>query len=188
MEGGSPILGFVILAMLVALYFIPTIVAKVRNHPNTTAIAILNVLLGWTLLGWVAAMVWACTATPSRQVVAVSADSLTAPNTDTRDCPFCAEPIKVAAVKCKHCGSNVPPMRKRARIVSSGWTLRVPCSDFLEMKKTEQFALDAGLPLLKADGNTAICGFFESEQEALEKSKLLGSDRRQEIQVSFVPD
>ncbi len=28
---------------------------------------------------------------------------------DERDCPFCAEPIKRAAVRCKHCGSELPP-------------------------------------------------------------------------------
>lgn len=25
----------------------------------------------------------------------------------TRPCPFCAEPIQAAAVKCKHCGSDL---------------------------------------------------------------------------------
>jgi hypothetical protein len=27
-----------------------------------------------------------------------------------RDCPFCAEQIKVQAIKCKHCGSDVEPI------------------------------------------------------------------------------
>lgn len=26
----------------------------------------------------------------------------------TRDCPYCAEPIKIAAIRCKHCGSDLP--------------------------------------------------------------------------------
>lgn len=42
-----------------ALYFIPTYEAWMRKHPSLTAITALNVLLGWTLLGWVAALVWA---------------------------------------------------------------------------------------------------------------------------------
>ncbi len=29
---------------------------------------------------------------------------------DTRDCPFCAETIKKAAILCKHCKSNIEPI------------------------------------------------------------------------------
>ena len=42
-----------------ALYFIPTIVAFARVHPSRRSIAVVNVLTGWTVLGWVAAFVWA---------------------------------------------------------------------------------------------------------------------------------
>ena len=42
-----------------ALYFLPTILAWRGGDPrkNFTAIAALNFLLGWTLLGWVVALV-----------------------------------------------------------------------------------------------------------------------------------
>lgn len=30
------------------------------------------------------------------------------PESETRLCPFCAEEVKAAAVKCKHCGSALP--------------------------------------------------------------------------------
>ena len=30
----------------------------------------------------------------------------------TRPCPFCAEPIRFEAIKCKHCGSTVPAMSR----------------------------------------------------------------------------
>lgn len=42
-------------------YFIPSTVANIRNHSKFTSILILNVFLGWTFLGWVVALVWACT-------------------------------------------------------------------------------------------------------------------------------
>jgi hypothetical protein len=49
-----------------ALYFLPAIVAHGRAHPKTTAIFTLDLLLGWTLVGWVAALVWALTHTGRR--------------------------------------------------------------------------------------------------------------------------
>jgi len=45
----------------VLLYFVPTIVAGNRIHPQTGAIFVLNLCLGWTLVGWVIALVWANT-------------------------------------------------------------------------------------------------------------------------------
>lgn len=47
------------LILCLAIYFLPSIVAVVRDHKNTTGIALLNLLLGWTLLFWVGALVWA---------------------------------------------------------------------------------------------------------------------------------
>ena len=40
---------------------VPAVVANCRGHHNQGAIFALNLLLGWTLSGWVAAFVWACT-------------------------------------------------------------------------------------------------------------------------------
>ena len=37
---------------------IPTIIAVKRRHPDTAAIVAVNLLLGWTLIGWVVALVW----------------------------------------------------------------------------------------------------------------------------------
>ena len=48
-------------AIFLAIYFIPAIVAWTRRHRQFMAIAVLNVLLGWTVLGWIGALVWACT-------------------------------------------------------------------------------------------------------------------------------
>ena len=45
-------LGFVI-------YFLPTILAFARNKRDTAAILLLNLFLGWTMIGWVVALVWA---------------------------------------------------------------------------------------------------------------------------------
>jgi hypothetical protein len=54
--------------VLLALYFAPTIVAAVRKHHNAVAIWALNLLLGWTVIGWIASLVWALTAVQRREV------------------------------------------------------------------------------------------------------------------------
>lgn len=48
-------------AFALALLFLPTLVAKSRNHPNTLAIFLVNLFFGWTFIGWVISLVWACT-------------------------------------------------------------------------------------------------------------------------------
>lgn len=40
------------------LYFIPTFVSLDRKSDKTLAIFFLNLLLGWTFIGWVVALVW----------------------------------------------------------------------------------------------------------------------------------
>jgi len=40
-------------------YFIPTIIALIRKHRDATAIFILNLFLGWSLIGWIISLVWA---------------------------------------------------------------------------------------------------------------------------------
>jgi hypothetical protein len=40
-------------------YFLPTIVALVRSKRDALSIFLLNLFLGWTLLGWIIALVWA---------------------------------------------------------------------------------------------------------------------------------
>jgi Superinfection immunity protein len=48
-------------AFAFALLFLPTLVAKSRNHPNTPAIFLVNLFFGWTFIGWVVSLIWACT-------------------------------------------------------------------------------------------------------------------------------
>lgn len=46
------------LVFIVLLYFLPTIHARDTNRKNQQAILILNFFLGWTLIGWVIALMW----------------------------------------------------------------------------------------------------------------------------------
>ena len=52
---------FAVVAIIgLAVYFIPTIVALCRKHPNKGAIIVLNIFLGWSFIGWVVSLVMAC--------------------------------------------------------------------------------------------------------------------------------
>ena len=51
-------------AVVLSLYFLPTIVAVVRGHHNPGPLVIVNLLLGWTLIGWVAALAMAFSRPP----------------------------------------------------------------------------------------------------------------------------
>ena len=46
-------------AILLGIYFFPDWVAQSRGHPQRKSIFVLNLFLGWTFLGWVAALIWA---------------------------------------------------------------------------------------------------------------------------------
>jgi hypothetical protein len=41
------------------MYFLPTILAFARNKRDTAAILLLNLFLGWSVIGWLVALVWA---------------------------------------------------------------------------------------------------------------------------------
>jgi len=46
------------------LYFLPTFFAATNHKSKLLAILALNVFLGWTFLGWIAALLWALTTEP----------------------------------------------------------------------------------------------------------------------------
>ena len=55
------VIGLVVLAILLALYFLPTIIAFSRHKRNAGAIGALNFFLGWTVIGWIGALIWSLT-------------------------------------------------------------------------------------------------------------------------------
>ena len=67
---GAPVEIVFILPVLVMSYLLPTFLAVGRKHKALPAIFALNLFLGWSLLGWVAALVWSLTnPKPSEPVV-----------------------------------------------------------------------------------------------------------------------
>lgn len=55
----TPAGAFLFFCILFVLYFLPSIMAYSRNHRNATGVLVLNIFLGWTLIFWVGALVWA---------------------------------------------------------------------------------------------------------------------------------
>jgi hypothetical protein len=54
--------GLIFLILMILGYFLPTIIARTRGHPNSAPIGIINFFFGWTFLGWFIALVWSATA------------------------------------------------------------------------------------------------------------------------------
>ena len=43
---------------LIVIYLLPTIFAYYRNHSSKYAIMFINIFAGWTVFGWLYALVW----------------------------------------------------------------------------------------------------------------------------------
>lgn len=63
------------------LYCLPSVVAWDRGVPNVGSVIVINVLLGWTLVGWAVAMAMAVRTVPSvsSQATSVSVPGFVAP-------------------------------------------------------------------------------------------------------------
>ena len=55
----STIFFFPFFGLGTVLYFLPSIIALARSKRDTVAIFLLNLFLGWSVIGWVVALVWA---------------------------------------------------------------------------------------------------------------------------------
>ena len=57
------------LAIVTLGYMLPWAIAATRGKSNAGAIGWINLLLGWTGIGWIVALVMACTAHQSSAVI-----------------------------------------------------------------------------------------------------------------------
>ena len=96
--------------MLVSLflYFLPAYLG--RNRSDFTAILVLNLLAGWTLIGWIIALVWALSSGKQRQV-AVPTPPAAPPQPAAGTslfCSACGKPCEPGARFCSSCGAALP--------------------------------------------------------------------------------
>jgi hypothetical protein len=83
------------------LYFLPSIIGHRKQAFG--GIFVLNLLLGWTVIGWIAALIWACTAEENHRFYAVVGP---APG-PARYCSRCGALSPGVGSFCWNCGSHV---------------------------------------------------------------------------------
>jgi hypothetical protein len=87
------------LSFMILLYFLPAIIG--REKRDATGIFLLNLFLGWTLIGWLIALVWACSAEPYHSVRLVPVPA------GGRFCTQCGTFAYPQAHFCTACGRTV---------------------------------------------------------------------------------
>ncbi len=70
-SSGDALTGGLAICVGLFFYFIPALVG--RNHRQASSITLLNLLLGWTLVGWIVALVWAASKSTPPPVPVVAA-------------------------------------------------------------------------------------------------------------------
>jgi hypothetical protein len=55
--------GVRLVLVLIALYFLPSIIAFARRMKNCWSVFFLNLFLGWTIIGWIACLCWSVAGT-----------------------------------------------------------------------------------------------------------------------------
>lgn len=83
---------------LVALYFLPYIAARSNKHKNCEAIGALNLLLGWTLIGWICAFIWAYVNPIDKNIVE---------NKESKLCAECGKYYENSPKFCPNCGKEI---------------------------------------------------------------------------------
>lgn len=100
METVGALLAVIILS---AFYVLPTIIGWKKR--NAVAICALNLLLGWTFVGWVVALVWALTVDPSNSIRGKVPKSA-APQ-QAWGCAACKGPVQRTDKVCPGCGAQI---------------------------------------------------------------------------------
>ncbi len=63
--------GLMILAFVFGMYLLPALIASHRKHRQIGPIWIVNIFLGWTMLGWIGCLAWALSTPSAPQVIYV---------------------------------------------------------------------------------------------------------------------
>jgi len=93
-------------SLFLLAYFTPTIIGKIRGHHNLLGIAMLNLFAGWTVVGWIIAIIWAVTrpATPQPQVSVFTGQQSPEASAACLKCGFL---VRSGMDFCPKCGGQI---------------------------------------------------------------------------------
>jgi len=57
-EFAQVLYSLLVIAAAIIIYFLPTLIARERKHPQLEALALVNFFFGITMIGWVVCLVW----------------------------------------------------------------------------------------------------------------------------------
>lgn len=87
-------------ALVLALYLAPTLHARIQRHKDVAAIAIVNIFLGWSVVGWIWALIWANTSPGAHA-------ELQPPPQPQRACLKCGVMNPLSGAFCSSCGARL---------------------------------------------------------------------------------
>lgn len=64
-----------VMLFILTVYLIPTIIAFSRGHASKWGIGVLNIVLGWSLVFWVVALIWSLSNKGQSQTTIVNVGS-----------------------------------------------------------------------------------------------------------------
>ena len=102
-EGMAATRAVILAALALILYFLPA--AAAWKKPQFSSVMVINLFLGWTLIGWVVALAWGLQS-PSRPSVTVQQQQPTAPGPAIL-CRSCGKYSFPGSLFCSACGAKL---------------------------------------------------------------------------------
>ncbi len=184
-----------LLPVLLIAYLTPVLIAVFRKHRFTTAIGLINFFLGWTVVGWLAAVVWAVNKdlreTPEDpELVAdplysmnepswneLAAESQAAGREVAKKCQFCAEEIKAEALVCRYCGRDVAPAEANGQqsAAASASSIEQTLDELKIAAAGSRRHLHAGARRGQVPGSDELRGLAGNSREGVRRGSRQGS-------------
>ena len=89
----------VLLIFAALMYFLPAVIG--RNKRDAAGIFVVNLLFGWTIIGWIIALIWACAAEERPHVLVVAGPGA------GRYCSQCGTMSAFGSRFCGTCGRPI---------------------------------------------------------------------------------